>query len=249
MLDRDPLKQHILQRIDDYSNLNIGGKKIVAPYYIANYQMSLIAALKEAGVTDEMIGGLKENTADHSLHYAYFSGKGTPQQIVTAVEHLAEYYEVDLSQSSESWIRNFMLFCGIGVDCSGFVYEIFRYGFEEQGHVDEFNNSLSWAQPVVIKPTRAGTFIFGGESSEIVEPGEVRDMDHILFYSEDGVTEHIGIVIESDEQYYMVHSTFSRRIQVLHGALLLLQIQGSLSRWRDRMVRAMQMLLPMVGLR
>lgn len=81
----------------DYTHLPLGGKKVRCPYW-SNFQRILLTGP--------------------------YRGKGKPGQIVKATREAAKKHGLDLSKLTLSDIRKFMEHHRIGVDCSGFVYQM-----------------------------------------------------------------------------------------------------------------------------
>lgn len=83
--------------IDRYLNLQLGGKSVVAPYYMN---------LKRAKDLRAMVG------------------KGTPDEIEMEVQIWAKLRAKDLDTMTAEAIREFMMAEDIGIDCSGFVMHV-----------------------------------------------------------------------------------------------------------------------------
>ncbi|MEP7103676.1 MAG: amidase domain-containing protein [Candidatus Dojkabacteria bacterium] len=83
--------------IDSYINLDLGGKKIVTPYYINSKKGKDLRAMV---------------------------GKGTPEEIVMEARILEKIKGVSFDQMSEKEVKQFLIDRGIGIDCSGFVVQV-----------------------------------------------------------------------------------------------------------------------------
>ena len=77
-----------------YTNLPIGNKTIVTPYF-----------MNEKGKKGNRV----------------FIGKGTSQEIKQTTEKLASQNKFDVYAASEEQIRSFMINQELGIDCSGFI--------------------------------------------------------------------------------------------------------------------------------
>ncbi len=84
--------------INNYFNLDLGGKKVACPYFISKRIER---------------GGLR-----------VMVGKGSPEEIVHEVKVWAKLKGVVLEEMSERQIREFMVERNIGIDCSGFVAHV-----------------------------------------------------------------------------------------------------------------------------
>lgn len=73
-----------------------------------------------------------------SQYFRYFAlgGKRTPGQIERLVQERAEKEGLDLGKSTDYQIAVFFLRNGIGIDCSGFVYQCLRQVNKTLGGVD-----------------------------------------------------------------------------------------------------------------
>lgn len=88
-------------RIKEYFNLPLGGKRVKCPYYISSKS-------ERAGLR-------------------VMIGKGTPDEIAHEVKVWAKLKGVDLSKMTGLQIREFMIERNIGIDCSGFVAQVLNY--------------------------------------------------------------------------------------------------------------------------
>lgn len=95
------------QIIDEYMNLSLGGKKVVCPYYMN--------VIKERAGLSALIG------------------KGDPSDIEKEVKVWAKLKDFDLNKATVEQIRQFMIDHHIGVDCSGFIVNIFNHWFKTIG--------------------------------------------------------------------------------------------------------------------
>ena len=93
--------------IHEYTNLPLGGKKVVTPYYI----------------------NLKSQRAGLRV----LVGKGDPGEIAREVNVVAQLKSIDLNQLSEYEIRKLMQDSHIGIDCSGFIVHIVNFWLRNQG--------------------------------------------------------------------------------------------------------------------
>lgn len=70
-----------------------------------------------------------------------FGGKGTPDEIMGLVKETAVKAGFDLKSATIDEIRKFMRRKRIGVDCSGFVYNLLKAFAEDKG-IDDLDNKL-----------------------------------------------------------------------------------------------------------
>jgi hypothetical protein len=93
--------------INEYMNLRLGGKKVVCPYFI--------------------------NTAKERAGLRALIGKGEPAEIEKEVLVWAKLKDFDLKKAKPEQIREFMMDCHIGIDCSGFVVNLYNFWLKHEG--------------------------------------------------------------------------------------------------------------------
>jgi len=105
----------------EYIDFKIEGKIVRVPYVIARY------AIKKYGNFIDT-----PDTATTGK-YRNFGGKGTPKQLRHAVVSEAKKEGFDLPKKTAKQIGQFMEEKGIGIDCSGFTYNVLKeYVFKEK---------------------------------------------------------------------------------------------------------------------
>lgn len=93
--------------IHEFTHLPIGGKEIVAPYFIN---------------TKSQRGGLR-----------VLSGKGDPGEIAREVKVQCQLKGIDVYKLTENEIRDFMRENHIGIECSGFIVHVLNYWLRVNG--------------------------------------------------------------------------------------------------------------------
>ena len=98
----------LLKFAQEYINFSIEGKKVNIPYCIVSQK--------------------KERKPSYAMartgKYSNYAGKGSPEQIRTALLSAAKKKPFDLTARGPEEITAFMIHEGIGIDCSGFVYNV-----------------------------------------------------------------------------------------------------------------------------
>ncbi len=93
---------------NQYINFQVEGKQVKIPYCIV-----------------EQLGEKKYSyTMGRTDRYRNYAGKGTPEEIKKALYDSARKKSFDLKKGQSDEISRFMIKEGIGIDCSGFVYNI-----------------------------------------------------------------------------------------------------------------------------
>jgi hypothetical protein len=93
-----------IEAIRLYQSLDLGGKKIVCPYYINTKRNKDLRAMV---------------------------GKGTPDEIITEARIWEKLKGVNFDSMSVDEIRQFLVDKGIGIDCSGFVLHTLDYWYKK----------------------------------------------------------------------------------------------------------------------
>lgn len=104
----EALPKDVQNLINGYFNLEIGGKKVAAPYY--------------------------RNKARARGELRVLVGKGAPREIEEEVKIYSKLRAVDLTTLNEIAVREFMKSEGIGVDCSGYVCHILSTWLKSNDH-------------------------------------------------------------------------------------------------------------------
>lgn len=89
--------------IEDYAALDLGGKKIVCPYYINAHKSKDLRAMV---------------------------GKGTPEEIIMEAQIWEKLKGANFKRMSEKEITDFLIERGLGIDCSGFVMHVLNYWYK-----------------------------------------------------------------------------------------------------------------------
>lgn len=172
-------------------NLEIGGKKIACPYFTNHVGMSFIKAMKMAGIEEAVRRKIMTVYNSNQLPYGWFRGKGTPEQIEAAAAGIAGMEEIDLEKATTAGIREFMGVYGLGVDCSGFVYNILTgAGVKLEREV-----------------FKAGAFTFAGKASTQITVEELQSTDLILIKKANGEYSHVALVLEKGGELWICQST------------------------------------------
>ncbi|MCA9391633.1 hypothetical protein KC614_00320 [candidate division WWE3 bacterium] len=196
-------------RVNEYLNLRIGRHTIAAPYFANYIGMMFVQLMRDHGVAEESIQKMSAAYKNKEVPFGWYRGKGTPEEIINTTKELADFYGLDLAAVTSEGLVEFMKFYGIGIDCSGFVYELLRYGAESLDMVDQLNDSLSWIDPEKVGRDYAGTFVFAGEGSQVISPNDVAALDLVITKDKNAKYDHVGMFIKEGEELYLVQSTLA----------------------------------------
>lgn len=201
------LNEYALRRVDDYFKLQIGNIVLSTPYFTNNAEREFITVLQNTGVNQEVILQVKKNLKERNSGFGIGRGKGTPEEIVDAVYKMSEKTGIKVQNASEFALRNYMNVWGIGIDCSGFMYEVYRYAFSQFGQESEFINSLSWAECNKIGANYSGSFVFDEGASIEIKPDSLQPLDFIALYNKDGKNAHVAFIVRTDQGLMVAQST------------------------------------------
>jgi hypothetical protein len=190
-MDLQEMTKKAWERVDRYLNLQIGGKKIVCPYFTNHAGFYFIQAMREAGLDLETGMKVMKVYNSNRLPYGWFRGKGTPEQIEEAAVEIAGMEEINLDKATAAGIVEFLRVYGLGVDCSGFVYNVLT-GAGIKFELEVF---------------KAGAFTFAGKASEQITDNELQSTDLILIKKISGEYSHVALVLEKEGELWICQST------------------------------------------
>ncbi|EKD99612.1 MAG: hypothetical protein ACD_22C00222G0003 [uncultured bacterium] len=199
------LNSYALEMIRRYQKLNIYNQKVNTPYHINNVGNNVIKKLlKDGGVPDEQAKNIYQMYKDRKAPFGWYRGKGTPEEIEQSVIELANLGKIDIDGATSVGIEEFMKLFGLGVDCSGFVFNTLSYAFEKIGKKEEFVNSLAWPED---KKTvfYAGAHVFAGDNHSVIQPPELQALDIVLKHIDTNYY-HIAMIVEDNGEMYLAQS-------------------------------------------
>ena len=203
------LTELCMERIRDYQELDIYGKKVLTPYFINTPARFFTQLMRNVGVSSEKLKAFHDAYKERKIPYGWYQGKGTPKEITFATTTLSEKMGLSLRNASPEVIRQFMKLYGLGIDCSGFIYQTLSYAFSKIGKLQQFNDSLSWENPKFQTTYRAGVFVFAGEASKVIMPQNVSSLDIICFKKGNDEYGHIALVVRQNGEFMITQSEVS----------------------------------------
>jgi hypothetical protein len=136
------IKDLLLEATVEYLGLDFGHARVGTPYFINSLGMLFARQLK-VSIGDEAFQKYLADYRANKFCLFPYGGKGTPTQIVEATKKINVELETDISKMSPSSIDSFMRMNGIGVDCSGFAYNIINHAIETLSKgSDQYENHL-----------------------------------------------------------------------------------------------------------
>jgi len=160
-----------------YSNLELGNKKVVTPYYINSNRRKDLRAMV---------------------------GKGTPDEIVMEAKIWEKLKGVNFDHMSADEIKEFLISKGIGIDCSGFAVHLLNEWYKEK-HGRSFWNKLTplkrspiWRLRYGLRPVEnlGAEIITDDDNSIPVDLNDVKPGDLIRSKAKKNNGHHVMIVSE-----------------------------------------------------
>lgn len=196
------INKHVLAEAEHYRNLQVFGCGLICPYYINRPIGYITDLMRKVGIRENDISNLYQAFKENLAPYGWYQGKGTPGQIEDTVRKFLPNAGFGRPKVTSEGIRDLMRLRGIGVDCSGFVFNVFKYGFNKLGMLDEFYKSVSWKDGKIQGASHANVSVLA-ESSHEINQRDLQPLD-LLFTEKRG---HIAIVIEDTEGFMKVYQS------------------------------------------
>jgi hypothetical protein len=205
----EKLNKFAIERAQRYENLNVRGVTITSPYFQNFLQGELVLLEKAAGVSDDQIAKIHESFANRGTTFAWGRGKGKPEELEAYISELLDLYEYNLQPGQEEGLKELCLMRGVGVDCSGYVYELLRYSFEKLGVGEvQFIDESAWDDPNKTGEMRAGARIFAASSGKI-NPKDIQPLDLIIKKDSKGIVTHIAIILQEGNSWVVSEATLA----------------------------------------
>lgn len=203
-MNLDLLNFSCIKRAKDYQNLLIGGQTVVCPYFINTIETYFQKCMSEADISEESMHKAIKFYRSKKLPYAWYRGKGSPEQIASAANIILPEMGFDPKRMPVSAIRDCMMLRGLGVDCSGFVYTVLSDAVKLSKHKNSFNKSLDWSDDSKTGVTRAGCFVFAGDASVLIKPENLRPLDIVLIKKKSNNSyAHIALILADENNELM----------------------------------------------
>lgn len=210
MLQKNELVSEVKKNIDRYFNLEISNQKVPCPYAINFVESEFLSLMKQVGIEEEKIKKVHNEYKENNTEYGWYRGKGTPQELEDAFVKIAELRGFNISNASVEGIREGMKLFGLGIDCSGYVYNVLLPSFERLNMKEKFIESLMWGEKEKMGVSRASVNIFAGDASILIEDLSILDdLDLLFIKNSKGMYTHIAMTLKEGEVLKMTQSVFS----------------------------------------
>ena len=206
----------LLKLTDRYQHISFGAVTLPVPYFINTAEQVYKQAMAEAGIEKDLITKTMQLIKEGKTSLGSVGGKGTPEQITEDLKRLmVDLAEQGYNPKDSETIRKWMVEMHIGLDCSGYIYNIVSEIEKEQNV--EILKHLAWASPESMKPSHAGAFIFDSEKlKEITNYTDLMPLD--ILVRKDYT--HVGILVEIDRALYLADCSMGRNGITFNKTLL-----------------------------
>jgi hypothetical protein len=206
---KDRLNELALEYAQRYQNLPIGAEKVSAPFYSNDIGLLYGNVMLEAGIDISEIDAVFKRFNNNAVPYGWYRGKATPDQLVEATYGIAQEWDLDICNAPRDIVTEFMKSAGLGIDCSGFVFNTLSYAYDALGMKDKFLDSLSWIGGER-NAFKAGVFSFAGKS-KVVNHKEAEPLDVIVLRSvRTDRFAHVALILEKGGVLTVAQSTIGR---------------------------------------
>lgn len=208
-MSTERLNAHAQERVNDYKNLQIHGKTVSTPYFINKVESYFVDMMKKAGIPEAQISSVREQFRNREALWGWGRGKGTPEEIQRDTLTLSDLVGLPLQGATKDGVIEFMKLYGIGIDCSGLVYNVFSYAFDKSGNFESYDKSLAWINPNERRAVSAGAFVFAGKASDQIPSDEVGPLDLILIKGRGNRYVHVAMLLMDSEGLKVTQSTIA----------------------------------------
>lgn len=205
-MDIEKGNRTLLNLTNRYQNIPYESLKIPVPYFINTAEQAYTQAMKEVGIGVSFIKKTIQFIKDGKTLLGSGGGKGSPEQITEDLKRLMEsLVEQGYHPTTVGTIRKWMKEMHVGLDCSGYIYNIL-VSIEKAQSIETLRR-LAWADPESTKPSHAGAFIFDSKNlREVKEYADLLPLD--LFIRRDHT--HVGILTEIDGNLFLADCSMGK---------------------------------------
>lgn len=196
---------------NEYINFHVGEKTLRVPYAIASY------AIGKYGIGENVI-------TPTTGKFENYAGKGAPQQIKNAVNLAVKKNKFNLSNANSQQIYSFMESHGIGIDCSGFVYNVLDAYLRKEKNMTldnivlRYSGLLGRIERFILRKNRvrkcnADTLTNNLNTIKVEKVKDMQPGDMIRLTHSDWKGKHIAIIVDISSQY-IVYAMTSEYTQI-----------------------------------
>jgi hypothetical protein len=212
VMDKQQLNALVWKRWEDYFHFKVGKAEVRVPYFTNHVGKHWGEIMNMGGLPKETIKNLFKYYNSNTVPWGWYRGKGTPELLVEAVIKIAEMRRADIEADpenfSEEMAKDYMKLFGLGIDCSGLVYNLLDYALCQSGQAGKIEEIIDWHNQTEKTVYKAGAYTFAGEASVVIKPEEAAPLDLILLKRKDGTYLHVVMLLTDPEgELVIVQST------------------------------------------
>lgn len=212
-VEKDATNKFAWERVHQYQKLKIANLEVSTPFYSNDVALHFKRVMSDVGISNGDIVNVFSVYNNNQVPYGWFRGKGDPEQITSAAKEIADLWGLDLKRATNpEVITEFMKAAGLGIDCSGFVYQTLKYAFEKTGHTKLLNETLEWPDSVRQENVyNAGIRNFTDGASTVIQPSEVQPTDIITIETAMGEKySHMALILKESNRLKVAQSAIGQ---------------------------------------
>ncbi len=199
MIKKEKLNREVRKNIERYLTLNILSQEVPCPYAINLVEQEFLSLMKQSSVDEEKIRKVHNLYKGNKAKYGWFRGKGTPEELEYAFLEISKITNLNTQNASSEGIREIMKLFGLGIDCSGYIYNVLLAGFRSLNMENQFIQSLAWGEKDKTGASRASVNIFSGTASTIItDLNSLSNLDLLLLKDDNDSYTHIAMILEEN---------------------------------------------------
>jgi hypothetical protein len=136
---------------------------------------------------------------------------------------MAKLWGLDFKRAAHpEVITEFMKAAGLGIDCSGFVYQTLKYAFDKAEYRVSFDYILDWPDSVSQRDEySAGIGNFTRNASVVINPSEIRPVDIITIKNETGEKySHMALILKENNNLKIAQSVIGQIPTGVHVSVM-----------------------------
>lgn len=189
-----------------YQNIKYEDISVSVPYFINSAEQAYKKVMLEVGIGQENINELIKVIRSGNTPLGSGGGKGSPEIITSDLERLLKHINKQgYYPKKPVHIRTWMTTMHIGLDCSGYIFNIID-SIQENLELNLLSK-LKWQNPSEIRPSLAGVSVFDSEEFEqVTNYDELKPIDMLI--PKDHL--HIGILCELNNELMLTECSMGK---------------------------------------
>ena len=188
-----------------YMCLRYKSVRVRTPYH-SNIQFLQLRSLLSATSADTSLEKkLTRAIKGERTDFGWLLGKGTPHQLEERLGKLIVRSGLGDQLPSAYGLSELMKFYGLGVDCSGFVYNVLAHSFERANLSKQLVESLAWVDDRH-DVFHAGSSAFANGASSQICPSRLQPLDIVVIRGELEIS-HVALILKDQCGFVIAQSS------------------------------------------